>query len=76
MGDVVISSGLDRIFPKGLRIGAVESISKTESGIFQKVKVAPFVDFARLEEVLILVKDPDDEKEKAPEHDDAEKGQD
>jgi rod shape-determining protein MreC len=63
VGDVVVSSGLDRIFPKGLRIGTVESIAKTESGIFQDVKVAPFVDFDRLEEVLVIVSDPNEADE-------------
>ncbi|NVM57832.1 MAG: rod shape-determining protein MreC [Desulfobacterales bacterium] len=56
IGDTVISSGLDRVFPKGLRVGCVEEISKSQSGIFQKTRVRPFVDFARLEEVLVILK--------------------
>ena len=55
IGDTVISSGLDGLFPKGLRIGSVEGISRNSSGIFQEVKVRPFVDFARLEEVLVML---------------------
>ncbi len=55
IGDTVISSGLDGLFPKGLRVGSVEKISKSNSGIFQEVKVRPFVDFARLEEVLVML---------------------
>jgi rod shape-determining protein MreC len=65
IGDVVVSSGLDQIFPKGLRIGKVESISKTESGIFQDVKVVPFVDFDRLEEVFVILVEPDQPQEDA-----------
>jgi rod shape-determining protein MreC len=57
VGDIVVSSGLDGLFPKGLPIGSVDSISKIESSIFQDVTVAPFVDFNRLEEVLVIVKD-------------------
>ena len=60
IGDVVVSSGLDGIFPKGLRIGAVSNISKVESSIFQEVKVTPFVDFGRLEEVLVIVEAKND----------------
>lgn len=54
MGDAVISSGMDRVFPKGTPIGRVASIVKREAGIFQNVTVTPFVDFERLEEVLIV----------------------
>ena len=55
VGDTVISSGLDGLFPKGLRVGSVAQISKSQSGIFQEVRVRPFVDFARLEEVLVML---------------------
>ena len=53
-GDVVVSSGFDGIFPKGLRIGFVKDVSKSRAGIFQNVNVEPFVDFTRLEEVLVI----------------------
>jgi rod shape-determining protein MreC len=55
VGDTVVSSGLDGVFPKGLRIGAIKAISKDEPGIFQDVRVEPFVDFKRLEEVLVVL---------------------
>lgn len=54
-GEVVLSSGLDVIFPKGLLLGVVTRADKTDSGLFQKIEVAPAVDFSRLEEVLVLV---------------------
>jgi len=54
VGDVVISSGLDGVFPKGLRIGAVKKVAKSPAGIFQSVDIEPFVDFAKLEEVLVI----------------------
>jgi len=56
VGDTVISSGLDRIFPKGLMIGRVEGISSGQSGIFQEVKIRPFVDFETLEEVMVIIR--------------------
>ena len=55
IGDTVISSGLDGVFPKGLRIGQVSSVVRRNSGIFQEVTVMPDVDFEKLEEVLVLM---------------------
>lgn len=60
-GQAVVSSGMDGVFPKGLPIGAVSDIVKQEAGIFQDVSVHPYVDFERLEEVLIVPLDPRDE---------------
>ena len=54
VGDVVVSSGMDGVFPKGLPIGQVAEVVKQEAGIFQEVTVTPFVDVERLEEVLIV----------------------
>lgn len=53
-GDHIITSGMGNVFPKGLRVGKIVDVEKKESGIFQAVKVEPFVDFEKLEEVLIL----------------------
>jgi len=55
VGDTIVSSGLDGVFPKGLSIGYVSEVVKPSSGIFQDVTVMPFVDFEKLEEVLVLV---------------------
>jgi rod shape-determining protein MreC len=54
IGEAVVTSGMDGVFPKGLPVGEVDHIVKHESGIFQDVTVTPFVDFERLEEVLIV----------------------
>jgi rod shape-determining protein MreC len=58
VGDTVISSGLDGVFPKGLRIGDVTEIIKYNSGIFQEVIVTPYIDFEKLEEVLLVLDPP------------------
>jgi rod shape-determining protein MreC len=52
-GDVVLSSGGDQIFPKGLPVGTV---SKAGPGreMFLSVKVNPAADLSRLEEVLVV----------------------
>ncbi len=54
VGDVLIASGLDGVFPKGLRVGSVSAVEQEGPGIFQEVRVAPSVDFATLEEVLVV----------------------
>lgn len=56
VGDRVLSSGLDRIYPKGLVIGRVRSVG-AGAGLFREVLVAPSAGFDRLEEVLV-VRDP------------------
>jgi rod shape-determining protein MreC len=54
VGDTVVSSGLDGVFPKGLRVGRVSEILRLNAGIFQKVSVTPYVNFEVLEEVFII----------------------
>ncbi|MGE0086769.1 MAG: rod shape-determining protein MreC [Desulfococcaceae bacterium] len=63
--DILISSGLDGIFPKGLRLGRVAEVMPVSSGIFHKIKVIPFADFEKIEEVLIILR-PDTEKGDIP----------
>jgi len=55
IGDIVVSSGLDGVFPKGLAVGYVSAVIKPKSGISQDVTVSPYVDFEKLEEVLIVL---------------------
>lgn len=58
VGDSVIASGLDGVFPKGFRIGYVSEVVKPNAGIFQEVTVTPFVDFGKIEEVMIVMQRP------------------
>jgi len=55
-GDIVVTSGMGGVFPKGIVIGGVISVSKKRYGIFQEAQVRPIVDFGRLEEVYIITK--------------------
>lgn len=55
--EIVISSGLGGIFPKGLTIGTVSKVVKQNYGLFQQIEVSPSVDFSKLEEVLIIRRD-------------------
>jgi len=55
-GDLVITSGLGSIFPKGIIIGKVVEIKKDTHALFQEVIINPFVDFTKLEEVFVVEK--------------------
>ena len=55
VGDIVVSSGLDGIYPKGLRVGMVSEVIEHEADIFHEVFITPFVDFEKLEEVLVVL---------------------
>ncbi len=53
IGEIVISSGFDQIFPKGLKVGEVIDVKKEPSQLFQKIIIKTCVDFDKLEEVLV-----------------------
>ncbi|UCH33194.1 MAG: rod shape-determining protein MreC [Armatimonadota bacterium] len=55
-GDVVVSSGLGGIFPKGVLIGTVISVTGDDTASMKTARVEPTVDLTRLEEVLVLRK--------------------
>ena len=59
VGDVVVSSGLDRIHPRGLMVGRVRTV-KTGSGLFKEIAVAPSARFEQLEEVMVVRQRPED----------------
>lgn len=54
VGDIVLSSGLDTIFPKGFIIGKVVD-SRKSNGVFYNIKVEPAVDLYHIEEVSVLL---------------------
>ncbi|HSD65102.1 MAG TPA: rod shape-determining protein MreC [Vicinamibacteria bacterium] len=53
VGDVVVTSGFDRIYPKGLVVGRVRYVGKG-SGLFRDIRVEPSARFDRLEAVLVV----------------------
>ncbi len=53
-GDLVVSSGLGEMFPKGLYIGRVAFFGEEVQGLFREVILTPGVDFGNLEEVFVL----------------------
>lgn len=56
-GDVMITSGLGGLYPKGLPVGTIDTITKNRTGLFQKIGVEQSVDFYKLENVLIVKRD-------------------
>jgi rod shape-determining protein MreC len=55
LGDSVVSSGFDGVYPKGLPVGSVSAVKGQGVGFFKEVRVRPSVDFDKLEEVLIIL---------------------
>jgi rod shape-determining protein MreC len=55
VGEAILTSGQDRIFPKDLPVGVVQSVSPDPRSPFQKIVVKPAAQLSGLEEVLILL---------------------
>lgn len=55
-GEILITSGLDFLFPEGIPVGYISKFDKTGSGLFQSIEVTPFVDNRRIEEVVIITR--------------------
>lgn len=53
-GDRIITSDISTIVPVPLPVGVVTGLSNIKTGIFNEVKVKPFVDFLRVENVFVL----------------------
>lgn len=54
-GDEIVTSGLGGIFPKGIRIGTVQSLEQRDYGLVKAATIQPYVDFGRLERVLVVM---------------------
>lgn len=54
-GDVLVTAGGPGFFPQGLKIGTAVNVSKKPHGLFLDAEVKPAVDFARLDEVEVVV---------------------
>jgi rod shape-determining protein MreC len=57
-GDLVITSGMNSIYPKGIRIGYVSSISARPSDTSLQLEIKPIIDFAKLEYVFVIAEQP------------------
>jgi rod shape-determining protein MreC len=55
-GDVLVTSGLGGVYPKGLRLGEVVEVSASDSKMLRTASVRPAVDFGRLEQVFVMLR--------------------
>ena len=54
VGQIVYTSGTDQLYPKGYPIGR---ITKSQKGlqVYREIEVRPFVDYLRLEEIMVVL---------------------
>ncbi len=53
-GDVIITSGLDKLFPPGVPVGTANNVELTTTNIFKAADVVPFVDLSQVRDVFVL----------------------
>jgi len=66
VGDHVVASGFDGIFPKGVPVGRVVRVSRKDRGLFLHAEIAPAADAGRLEEVLVAAPSGDGLRRPSP----------
>lgn len=54
-GEILITSGMDGVFPKGLPVARVQRIDRPSTSLFQVVEAVPLEDLRNLEEVLLVL---------------------
>jgi rod shape-determining protein MreC len=55
VGDLIVTSGAGGLFPRGIPVGQVRAIDDRGSALFHYAQLTPAVDFARIDEVLLIV---------------------
>ncbi len=56
-GEDIITSGKDGLFPSGIKVGKIVSIT-TSTSLFKQVKVEPYFDIRDLDRVAVIMRDP------------------
>ncbi len=56
-GEDIITSGKDNLFPSGIKVGKIVSIT-TSTSLFKQVKVEPYFDIRDLDQVAVIMRDP------------------
>lgn len=61
-GDLVVTSEYSTVYPRDIRVGTVSAIGERPGSLFREIEVAPSVDFARLEQVFVVLALADSER--------------
>lgn len=67
VGDRLITAGVGGIYPKGVKVGIITDITKENFGMTLNIEVVPSVDFDKLEEVIVLLPEDEDNSAKVSE---------
>jgi len=60
-GDLIVTSGLDNIFPKGFPVAIVDSVENKPYSVSLKVVLTPVVDPNQIEEVFVILNAAEEE---------------
>lgn len=58
-GDEVFTSGLGGIFPKGIKVGTIETVTLDQNGLHQSAEVNPAADLSQLDMVFLIAREPE-----------------
>lgn len=58
IGDIVLTSGMGGVYPKGLLVGDVQVVEVNENDLFQSISVRPAASIVGIEEVIVLLGTP------------------
>lgn len=54
IGERILTSGMDHVYPKGIFIGKIEDIDLSQNQLFQKITITSAINFSKLEKVFIV----------------------
>ena len=54
--DIVVTSGLGGVYPKGLEIGRITAVADPADELLQRARIRPAVDFGRLEQIFVMLR--------------------
>lgn len=55
VGDIITTSGLGQIYPKGIKIGVVTAVEEDKGKLMKVATVEPYVDFNKLQEIFVII---------------------
>ena len=58
-GEDLTTTGYDRIYPSGITVGRIVSIT-TDNSLHKHIIVDPYFDFRYLDQIAVIMKDPKD----------------